>query len=292
MKIFVLGSTGMLGHVLCQKLTKKEGFKVYSFGRRSLNDFGLNSNKQIEEFNLDLDKDWIENFTILLNQIKPDFVINCVGVVKQLVKKNEFQNTININTIFVQQLDRIIKSSVNSCLIHLSTDCVFSGNLGNYSETDIVDPVDIYGLTKALGEIKNSERTLTIRTSIIGKEIDRKIGLLEWVLSQNKKIIKGYDKFIFSGLTTGSLSDLIINTILNDFTPGLMHISSNPISKYELLNKIKMIFNLDVEIIKSNEPICNRSLNSSYFKNRYNYEVESWDTMLEKTYELSKTYKS
>lgn len=280
LKIFVLGSTGMLGHALCDALIERKEYEVYSFGRRTLKEFGLNSHEKIKEFILDVNSEWENEFINIINNVRPDFIINCIGVVKQLVFENELQNSININSIFVQKLDKIVNNSERTNLIHLSTDCVFSGNKGSYIENDIVDPVDIYGITKALGEIKNSKRTLTIRTSIIGREIDRKIGLLEWLLSQNDNVIKGYDKFIFSGLTTYSLSNVIIDTILENFIPGLMHISSEPISKYDLLNKIKSEFKLAVKINKSNEPICDRSLDSTYFKNLYNYRILSWDEMI------------
>lgn len=280
LKIFVLGSTGMLGHVLCDALLERKKYQLYSFGRRTLKEFGLNSNEKIKEFFLDVDSEWENEFTNIFNAIKPDFIINCIGVVKQLVFEDELKKAININSIFVQKLDKIVNNSEHTNLIHLSTDCVFSGNKGSYVEDDIVDPVDIYGITKALGEIRNSKKTLTIRTSIIGREIDRKIGLLEWLLSQNNNVIKGYDKFIFSGLTTYSLSNVIIDTILENFIPGIMHISSEAISKYDLLNKIKSEFKLDVEITKSNDPICDRSLDSSYFKNSYNYRILSWDEMI------------
>ena len=280
----------MLGHALCNSLLQDKKYTIYAFGRRYLTDFALNVDKKINEFIFDIDQDWENDFSNFIKKVNPDYVVNCIGVVKQLVKDNDLKNCININSIFVQKLNKIINMSERSNLIHLSTDCVFSGKKGNYSENDIVDPVDIYGLTKALGEIRYSKRTLTIRTSIIGREIDRKIGLLEWILNQNHNVVDGYEKFIFSGLTTYALSDLIKNTIFNNFIPGLMHISSNPISKYILLNKIKSAFKLDIKIRKSELPICDRSLDSSYFQDLYKYKVKTWDEMISQVYTLSQNY--
>ena len=290
MKVFVLGSTGMLGHAMCECFSKSGNIKVFAFGRRKLTNFSLNKDGNITEIFMDVFKEWEKEFKISVNDIKPDYIINCIGVVKQLVNINELDNSILINSIFVQKLNKIVNASEKTRLIHLSTDCVFSGIKGNYIEDDITDPVDIYGLTKALGEIKNSNRTLTIRTSIIGREIDRKLGLLEWILSQNFKKIRGYRNFIFSGLTTYELSNVIKDTILQKFIPGLLHISSKPISKLDLIKKICDVFSLEIEILEAQEPICDRSLNSSYFRNYFNYQINNWDQMIHDAYTKSKIY--
>jgi dTDP-4-dehydrorhamnose reductase len=172
--------------------------------------------------------------------------------------------------------------------VHLSTDCVFSGKKGNYQESDPSDAEDLYGRTKYLGEVQDT-RCLTLRTSIIGKELSRKLGLLEWFLAQGG-VIQGYRKAIFSGFTTLEMSRIIIEKILVDYPEkeGLYHVSSEPISKFDLLMLIKEKVGLATEIIPDETVQYDRSLESTRFRREFNYTPPTWEEMIK---ELSERLK-
>jgi dTDP-4-dehydrorhamnose reductase len=169
----------------------------------------------------------------------------------------------------------------------MSTDCVFSGKKGNYQESDPSDAEDLYGRSKYLGEVHDSH-CVTLRTSIIGKELSRKQGLLEWFLAQTGSV-RGFKNAIFSGFTTLEFSR-IIEKILTEYpkNSGIYHVSSDPISKFDLLALINKEMGLDIEIIPTEEPRLDRSLDSTGFRREFNYTPPTWKQMIE---ELSKTLK-
>jgi dTDP-4-dehydrorhamnose reductase len=169
----------------------------------------------------------------------------------------------------------------NVRLIHLSTDCVFSGKRGHYVEDDIPDPLDLYGRSKLLGEV-GSGNALTIRTSMIGSELGAKYGLLEWFLSQRGKSIKGYTDAIFSGFTTIELCRTLKDIIVNYADArGLYHLSSEPISKFDLLMLIKDKMRLNVDIVPDAIFQCDRSLDSTKFRKKFNYTPPTWKEMID-----------
>jgi dTDP-4-dehydrorhamnose reductase len=172
-------------------------------------------------------------------------------------------------------------------MVHISTDCVFSGRTGRYREADVSDAEDLYGRTKYLGEVDESH-CVTLRTSIIGKELSRKQGLLEWFLSQTGSV-QGFRNALFSGFTTLELSR-IIEKILTEHPEkgGLYHVSSDPISKFDLLTLIKREMGLRIEIIPAEEPRLDRSLDSTKFRKEFNYTPPAWEEMIE---ELSRSLK-
>ena len=164
-------------------------------------------------------------------------------------------------------------------MIHLSTDCVFSGRKGNYVETDLPDPEDLYGRSKLLGEI--TERSaLTLRTSMIGRELKRKKSLFEWFLKQRGRV-PGYNKAVFSGLTTLELSR-IIHRLITQYpkAQGLYHVSSVPISKYDLLCLIRDKLDLDIEVVSDNSVVVDRSLDAKLFQQTFNYLPPTWEAMI------------
>jgi dTDP-4-dehydrorhamnose reductase len=165
-------------------------------------------------------------------------------------------------------------------LIHFSTDCVFSGRRGKYRETDVSDAEDLYGRTKYLGEA-SGKHCLTLRTSIIGRELTRKTGLLEWFLAQSGTV-KGYTKAVFSGFTTLEMAR-IVEKVLAARTPlsGVYHVSSEPISKFELLTMIRDTLGLPIEIEPYDEFRCDRSLDSSRFREALPYRPPEWKAMVE-----------
>ena len=272
-KIIIFGTTGMLGSQMLDVFSLDKRFKIYE----------INIKKKIGSTMIN-----IENQNDLINKIKyikPDFVINCVGWIKQKNINKRMPFIINSQfPLFLSQLALIF----NFRFIHISTDCVFTGKKGNYSDDDKKDANDLYGLSKSFGEIKNSN-TLTLRTSIIGPEEGlKKFGLLEWFLLQKIKI-KGFDRVLFSGLTTRELSKIIKKYIFNkNLYNNILNISSKPITKFKLLNLVKYIFKKDVKIEKCSKIKLNRTLNSKKFKNITGYKCPSWKKMLNEMYLIYK----
>lgn len=276
-KILVLGATGMLGHKLMQVLSKT--FSMTGTVRRDASAFshhpifaGMNIIGNVRADDLD-------SIHRAIQHSNPDVVINCIGIVKQLPAANDPLPGITINALFPHQLANICRQK-NIRLIHMSTDCVFSGNRGNYSEDDLSDAEDLYGKTKYLGEV-NYPGCLTIRTSIIGRELETAHGLIEWFLSQKGKSVFGYKKAIFSGLTTIALSE-IVGEIISDYPAlhGVRQIASEPISKFDLLNLVKKIYGMTITI-ESDETVMNdRSLNPYKFKKETNIKIPSWQSMI------------
>jgi dTDP-4-dehydrorhamnose reductase len=225
-----------------------------------------------------------ENFDTVENALtatKPDVVVNCIGIVKQdKAAKDRFQS-IAINSLFPHQLARACASR-GIRLVHLSTDCVFSGRSGNYKEDDISDAEDIYGRTKWLGEL-GYDHCLTIRTSMIGRELSGNHGLVEWFLSQRGKTVRGFKKAIFSGFTTIALSETIADIIANpDALHGVWHVAAEPINKFDLLATVKQAFELDIEIEPDETFVCDRSLDDSRFRARTGFAPPSWEQMIDR----------
>lgn len=215
----------------------------------------------------------------LIDDLKPGIIINCIGIIKQLKQSKNHVLSIELNSLFPHKLASYIEGS-GARLLHISTDCVFSGKRGNYIETDYSDAIDLYGKTKFLGEVVNYHNSVTLRTSIIGPELKGKVSLLEWFLSQ-EKMVKGYTNAIYSGLTTLELIKIIKNYIIpNPSIRGLYHISSNPISKYDLLKIISKTYNKDILIEPYDDFKSNKSLNSNLFLRETGYKVKTWEEMI------------
>ena len=277
MKALILGGSGMLGHKVYQKF--KNRFDTYATFRdfsqyKKYNIF--EENHAIHPFSCENPK----NLNDILAGIRPDFVVNCIGITKhQLIADNPIQ-MITTNSLFPHILSHAC-GQINAKLILISTDCVFSGKAGQYKENDFSDADDLYGRTKYLGEVAKTENTLTIRTSIIGRELKTSLGLLEWFLSQKTGKVKGYKNAIFSGFTTEALSDILINIIEKQKTIyGLYNISADAINKFDLLNLINRIFKLRTEIVPFEDFYCDRSLNSSKFKEITGIKPLSWENMI------------
>ena len=275
LKILVIGITGMLGNTLLRSLSKNKKFSVLGSSRRDK----LKTHQKVNYIHLKNLNVENEEFFKTVKAHQPDVIINCIGVIKQLKHADEPLKVLPINSIFPHKLHYFCNQE-DIRLIHISTDCVFSGKKGNYLETEISDAQDLYGKSKYIGEL-HGKNSLTIRTSIIGHEIDSKESLLEWFLSQEDKI-KGYTNAFFSGLTTLELSNVIENIILHhkDLS-GLYHVSSKPISKYDLLNLIKKVYQKKIKIVPSDQVKVNRSLNSEKFLKATNIEVSDWESMIE-----------
>jgi len=277
MRILILGGDGMLGHSLFCLLKGKYDVKVTL--RQDMSTYNAFRIFNADNAYTGIDVRYSDRLLEVLASFHPDVIVNAVGIVKQRLNAKESIPTIEINSLFPQRL-AIICKTVGAKLIHLSTDCVFSGQKGNYRENDLPDAEDLYGRTKLLGEVYESH-CLTLRTSMIGKELSRKTSLLEWFLSK-KGAIKGYKKAIFSGFTTLELSRIIENLIINrPEIHGLYHVSSTPITKYDLLSMIKKQLNLSVTIEGDEYFECDRSLDSNHFRTELNYNPPSWKSMVQ-----------
>ena len=277
MKILVLGGDGMLGHQVLKVLGKRHDIRVTLRQK-------LNAYKEHKIFNdsntyAGIDIRNLEQLLEVVSDCNPEAVVNAVGVVKQRTEAKESLPSLEINALFPHRLF-LLCTAIGARMVHLSTDCVFSGIKGNYTEGDCSDADDLYGKTKYLGEV-TGKGAITLRSSIIGRELSRKASLLEWFLSQHKSV-KGFKKAIFSGLTTIEMSR-VIERVLVDYPDkyGLYHVSSAPISKYELLKLINSAFNKKLIIKEDEKFICDRSLDSSRFRSEFNYSPPDWETMIE-----------
>lgn len=267
----------MLGHKLIQVLKTK--FDVYTTIR---SDFASFNRLDLLAKDKVFDKIDVKNiglFEKIIEDIKPEIVVNAVGIIKQLPSSDDVLSTLDINAIFPQRLARIaFKNGFR--LINISTDCVFSGKTGNYTEEDISDAYDLYGKSKFLGEVAG-ENCLTLRTSIIGRELNTQHSLFEWFLSNEGKQVKGYINAIFSGFPTIMFAEIIAGIIKNyPDLEGLYHVSSEPINKFDLLCLIKKKFDLKIEIEPFEDFYINRSLNSENFKKLTGFQPPSWEDMI------------
>jgi dTDP-4-dehydrorhamnose reductase len=278
MKVLILGADGMIGHKMAQTLDEDKGIELILNSRsKSKNLKELYPSCKIYDYDF-LEKDIEE----LLEKTNPDFVINAVGITIRRGVENIKTSSL-INSIFPYKIEAWVSKN-NKRSIHFSTDCVYSGKQGNYLDNDEPDSKDIYGITKGEGEV-NSKNTLTIRSSMIGREIFNKTELLEWAISSRDKKIKGFDKTIYSGVTTLWMSKTI-SKILKYFPElsGIYNISSEPISKYDLITKINYHFKLNLDIVTDSSFFSNKSLNSNKFFSKTDLEKPDWDSMLASLY--------
>lgn len=263
MKVLILGSDGMLGSITNSYLLEN-GYEVFGTSRKkdSKCHYDILENiKKIEE---------------IITQVRPDAIVNCIGILNKVAEDNKAMAAL-INSYFPHYIDELcIKNGIR--FIHISTDCVFDGDKGSYIETDFRDAKSFYGLSKALGEIDN-DKNITLRTSIVGPDINSNgIGLFNWFILQQKEV-KGFSKAYWSGVTTLELAKVIEKTLTNNVT-GLFHITNNEkIDKYNLLKLFKKYMKKDIEIIATDNYVCDKSLVNT--RKDYNYEIPSYERMIE-----------
>lgn len=275
-KVLILGGSGMLGHKLWQTLSLR--FDTYATVRRPARDY---ADLGVFDQNRLLDGVVLQDFVRVeeaIVSLRPDVIVNCIGIVKQDEAATDPIASITANSLFPHRLAQLAKR-IDARFIHLSTDCVFSGRSGNYSEDIVPDPYDLYGRSKLLGEV-TGPRCLTIRTSMIGRELSGTHGLLEWFLSQRSSV-RGFKHAIFSGFTTIALSQTI-EWIVSDYRElaGIWHVSSDPISKFDLLSLVKQTYELATEIMPDDTFTCDRSLNSLRFRDATGFRPTSWPVMI------------
>ena len=275
-RALILGATGMLGHEVVRRFAA--AFDVHATARdpATAERFGL----PVTLHRLDAAE--LSTLDELFDRVAPRVVVNCIGIVKQLDEGSRPIPTITVNALFPHYVAAAARKT-GARVIHVSTDCVFSGDLPlqrAYAEDDFADARDLYGLTKLLGEIRSPD--LTVRTSIIGWELTRSTGLLEWFAARRGEEVGGFTNALFSGLTTRALADVLLDvSIRYPELAGLYHVSSAPISKHALLTMIDERLRLDVRITPIDHPVVNRVLDSRRFRADTGISVPPWDEMLD-----------
>ena len=288
MRVCILGAGGMLGHMLVRVLS--ETHDVYGTSKQEWSaKAGLARFLLKERWIGGVDAKDITTVSKCFAEHQFDVAVNCIGVIKQRVHRTTDDEMIEINTRFPHRLSNICAAS-GARLIHISTDCVFSGNKGDYVETDTPDPVDIYGSSKLAGEIVD-DHNLTIRTSHVGRELTNFTSLFEWLLKNRGKQVVGYSNAIYSGLTTFSLS-VVINSLLTTGSSigGLVHVASNPLNKYQLITELNNRLALGIDIKIDESLVINRSLRPSDQLKQLKIEIPSWDQMLDNFCKDQATY--
>lgn len=284
-RALVLGAGGMLGHKLCQCLSRYEIFGTVRKEVEFYNKYSqvFKNTRLIGPVNA-LGHQELEK---TIRNLVPDVVINCVGIVKQLKEAQDAYLTVALNAYLPHWLAKLC-ADINSRLIQISTDCVFDGTRGGYCESDFSDARDLYGKSKFLGETTTQETAaVTLRTSIIGRELTVPgHGLLEWFFSQQAKTVRGFKKAIYTGLTTIEMAKIM--TLVIEKHPdlcGVYQVASIPISKYNLLCLVEKIFGLDINIVGDEDFTCDRSLKMDRFSHITGYVAPSWEEMIRQMYE-------
>lgn len=278
MNILILGANGLIGHTVFRYLRKKTAFTVYGTIRNS----GLRNYFDALDQNCifpEVECGHFDSLAPILSLIKPNIVINCVGITKHKPSSENPLIAIPINSLLPHQISEYCKL-FNARLIHISSDCVFSGMEGGYSEDDLPNATDLYGKSKALGEVSDAKNTITLRTSTIGHELGTTFGLLEWFLSQNDSCV-GFNRAIFSGLPTIELARVIAEFVIpNKDLHGLYNLAGEPIAKYELLKLIAHLYKKSINIDLDDKFSINRSLDSRKFEVATGYTPPKWEALI------------
>jgi dTDP-4-dehydrorhamnose reductase len=282
MRIPILGGNGMIGHKMYQVLSKiyEDTWVLFKKRTDELTTVDLfNKDKIIDNFDL-INLNKLQN---TLDNLKPDIIINAAGITIRRGVNDNIYNTISINSLLPHFLDNWVKLN-NKRLIHFSTDCVFSGKKGFYSESSLTDAEDTYGRTKALGEII-STNTLSLRGSMIGRELEYKTELLEWFLNQKEISIKGFSNVVYSGITTLRMAKYV-HKIICDFPTmhGIYNVSSTSITKYELINLFNSLFKKGTMIYQDNSYTSNKELDSTKFFKETGFEKPNWKELAEELF--------
>jgi len=281
-RVLVLGSSGLIGSTVLRVLSESKDLEVFG----SIRDEGVKrffpepiSNRLIAGIDVEHSNALIS----VLDQVQPAVVINCAGLTRHKSEAEDPLVAVPINALMPHRLARQCKL-VGARMIHVSTDCVFSGERGSYVETDFADACDVYGKSKALGEVTYAH-TVTLRTSTIGHEFRTKHGLLEWFLSQHGSC-KGYRRAIFSGLPTVVFAKVVRDMVLpRPELSGLYHVAAQAINKFELLSRIAKVYGKKIEIEPDDRLVIDRSLNADRFCKATGFVAPDWDSLINTMHE-------
>jgi dTDP-4-dehydrorhamnose reductase len=280
MKVLVLGGSGMIGSTLLRILSLNSNWEIV--GSIRANDKSPSQARAAISWVCGVDLTNPYHMSKLFKTINPNVVVNCAGLTKHLPYGNNPLTALNLNALMPHHLAEFCDLT-GARLIHVSTDCVFSGKKGNYCEDDEPDATDIYGKTKHLGEV-TGPRHVTLRTSTIGHELGTRYGLLEWFLAQTH--CKGYQKAIFSGLPTIELARVICDIVIpNDSLQGLYHVGAEAIDKDTLLRLIARVYRKQIDITTDDQVVIDRSLDSKRFMAATGYRTPSWPQMIDAMYQ-------
>jgi dTDP-4-dehydrorhamnose reductase len=277
-KVLVLGVTGMLGNSVFRLFSNSSGFETHGTARSaaSLRQFDAAFRPNIL---VGVEVDQQDHLVRLFNHVRPHVVINCIGLVKQLAEADDPLAILPINALLPHRLARLA-SLAGARLIHVSTDCVFTGKKGLYRESDAADALDLYGRSKLLGEV-DEPHAVTLRTSIIGHELASAHSLVGWFLAQEGRV-RGFTRAVFSGLPTVELAKVIRDHVLpRPGLRGLWHVSSEPITKYDLLQLMKAAYGKSIEIIPDEQLVIDRSLDSGRFRSETGWTPAPWAELVD-----------
>lgn len=281
--VLVLGAAGMLGNAMLRLFAGSPGFAAWGSARTTASLRLLPAEHQ-KRLVPGVDVENSDNLVRLLAQVRPNVVINCIGLVKQLAEADDPLQAIPINALLPHRLARLCKLA-GARLIHVSTDCVFDGRRGPYREEDPADAQDLYGRSKLLGEV-DYPNAVTLRTSIIGHELAGAHGLVGWFLSQTGPV-RGFTRAVFSGLPTVELARVIRDHVLpQPQMHGLYHVSAEPIAKYDLLRLVAAAYGRDNPIAPDDKLVIDRSLDSTRFRQLTGYAPPDWHALVQAMHEF------
>lgn len=287
LKVIVVGATGMLGYSIFSNLSECTELDVYGTVRsvEGLEKFFPSKDKLVA--NVDVND--FKTLERALQNVKPDVVINCIGLIKQHNISKQHVEAIEINALLPHKLAQEC-DTLEARLIHFSTDCVFDGKTGDYVESDLPTATDLYGKSKCLGEV-NYGKHVTLRTSIIGHELRSSVSLIDWFLSQEGSV-RGFSKAVFTGLPTAYIAKVLKDHVLsNQLLSGLYQLSVDPIDKYSLITKVADVYGKKIEIDKFEDFVINRSLDSTKFREETGFVPPTWDELVRFMYsDYSKRY--
>lgn len=281
-RVLVLGASGMLGSSLFRAFSRNPQFETFgSLREASAKRYFVPElhDALIPNVHLDGETGLLTAFAVA----KPDVVINCIGIIKQLPNASDHLESLAINASLPHRLAKYCDVTA-ARLVHFSTDCVFSGKQGLYKEEDFPDAYDLYGRTKFLGELAY-ENSITLRTSIIGHELNRSKSLVDWFLSQSGEV-KGFSKAVFSGLPTIEVARVVKEYVIpNPRLSGLYHLSVDPINKYDLLSLVSTTYGKAIKITRDNNLVIDRSLNSDKFRTATGFKPKPWPELINDMHE-------
>jgi dTDP-4-dehydrorhamnose reductase len=276
-KVLVLGAAGMLGHAVLRYFLEQGRHSVTGTVRSQASLLLLPTNVR-KNVIVGPEVEDAAGLKSLFADVRPEVVINCIGLVKQLALAQDPVAMVSVNSLFPHRMAQLC-SERDSRFIHISTDCVFSGSKGMYCEDDTCDATDLYGRSKLLGEVDRPD-AVTLRTSIIGRELVGAHGLVEWFLSQNTGV-RGYTKAVFSGLTTNELARVMHDFVIPcEQLSGLYHVSADPIDKHSLLQLIARAYERTISVTPDDKIAIDRSLDSTRFKLATGYLAPAWPDLI------------
>ena len=283
-RVLVLGVSGMLGNAVLRVFAQSDDYAVVG-SARSTAVLRLLPPELREDVICGVDVENTDSLVKLFTLVRPNVVVNCIGLVKQLAEADDPLAAIPINSLLPHRLARLCDVA-GARLIHMSTDCVFAGSRGMYSEQDLPDAQDLYGRSKYLGEL-DYPHAVTLRTSIIGHELSGAHSLVGWFLAQQGPV-KGFERAIFSGLPTMELARVMRDFVIpNTDLQGLYHVSADPINKLELLKLVAEVYGKSIAITPDDTLVIDRSLDSSRFRRITGYQPPAWPELVRRMHEFA-----